>query len=126
MNKTLLLILAILSILVLSSVGTASTKVTVCHVPPGNPDNEQTIEVSEKAVDKHLDHGDYLGECGAEPEFDTCNAWGYTGVCATWDEFSEYSAANPGDGFLAGPPAPGGECAENEGCYVSSWTLGLG
>ena len=37
--------------------------VTLCHVPPGNPANEQTITVGESAVDAHLGHGDYLGEC---------------------------------------------------------------
>lgn len=38
-------------------------KVVICHVPPGNPDNAHTIEVSENAVDAHLAHGDYLGAC---------------------------------------------------------------
>jgi hypothetical protein len=38
-------------------------KVTICHIPPGNPDNAHTIRVSEYAVDAHLDHGDYKGEC---------------------------------------------------------------
>jgi len=38
-------------------------KVTICHIPPGNPDNAHTIRVSENAVDAHLDHGDTLGEC---------------------------------------------------------------
>jgi hypothetical protein len=38
-------------------------KVKICHIPPGNPDNAHTIRVSENAVDAHLDHGDYKGEC---------------------------------------------------------------
>jgi len=46
-----------------------STKVTLCHVPPGNPANAHTIVVGEAAVPAHLAHGDYLGEC--EP---ACNA----------------------------------------------------
>ena len=41
-----------------------ANKVTICHVPLGNPDNSQTIEVSENAVAAHLAHGDSLGECG--------------------------------------------------------------
>ena len=41
-----------------------ASKVTICHVPPGNPANEHTITVSENAVPAHLAHGDYLGECG--------------------------------------------------------------
>lgn len=36
-------------------------KVTLCH-KPGTPD-EVTIEVSVNALDAHLAHGDYVGEC---------------------------------------------------------------
>jgi hypothetical protein len=41
----------------------AGQKVTICHIPPGNPGNAHTITVSENAVDAHLAHGDTLGEC---------------------------------------------------------------
>jgi len=37
--------------------------VTICHLPPGNPDNAQEIEVGADAVPAHLEHGDYEGEC---------------------------------------------------------------
>ncbi|ATX81537.1 hypothetical protein Ga0123462_0667 [Mariprofundus ferrinatatus] len=40
-----------------------SEKVKVCHLPPGNPDNVQSIEVGESAVQAHLAHGDTLGSC---------------------------------------------------------------
>ena len=42
----------------------ASWKVTICHIPPGNPDNAHTITVSWSAVVAHLSHGDALGQCG--------------------------------------------------------------
>ena len=38
-------------------------KVDICHIPPGNPSNFRTINVSENAVQDHLDHGDLLGPC---------------------------------------------------------------
>lgn len=38
-------------------------KVTICHIPPGNPSNAQTITVGAAAVNAHLNHGDTLGEC---------------------------------------------------------------
>lgn len=41
----------------------AQEKVTICHVPPGNPDNAHTIRVGAPAVDAHLAHGDTLGAC---------------------------------------------------------------
>ena len=39
-------------------------KVTICHIPPGNPGNAKTITISESALAAHLAHGDYLGACG--------------------------------------------------------------
>ena len=48
---------------------TKSDKITICHIPPGNPSNVHTISVSQKALDAHLTHGDILGECGqVDPE----------------------------------------------------------
>ena len=38
-------------------------RVTICHIPPGNPDNAHTITVSMNAVPAHLAHGDYCGPC---------------------------------------------------------------
>jgi len=39
-------------------------KVTICHIPPGNPENAHTITVGEPAVITHMTkHGDTLGEC---------------------------------------------------------------
>ena len=36
------------------------TKVLICHIPPGNPNNAHTIEVSANAVEAHLAHGDFV------------------------------------------------------------------
>ncbi len=47
-------------------------RVVLCHVPSGNPDNAHAITVGASAVDAHLAHGDYLGECeGRHPEPDS-------------------------------------------------------
>lgn len=37
--------------------------VTICHIPPGNPNNPITITISINALPAHLAHGDYLGAC---------------------------------------------------------------
>jgi len=39
-------------------------KVVLCHIPPGNPENPQTVQVSLNAAAAHLNHGDYVGPCG--------------------------------------------------------------
>lgn len=45
--------------------------ISVCHMPPENPENAHVIEISESALDDHLAHGDIKGdECpiGGEAE----------------------------------------------------------
>jgi len=52
-------------------------KATICHVPPGNPDNPQTLCVGVAAVPAHLANhaGDHLGACAGNPCGDgTCDA----------------------------------------------------
>ena len=43
-------------------------KVTLCHIPKGNPSNVHTITVSVPAYGAHLAHGDYEGPCDYDPE----------------------------------------------------------
>jgi hypothetical protein len=43
--------------------GYGAAKVTICHIPPGNPNNAHTITVGAPAVPAHLAHGDTLGSC---------------------------------------------------------------
>ena len=39
-------------------------KVTICHIPPGEPENRHTITIGAPAVAAHVrDHGDYIGAC---------------------------------------------------------------
>jgi hypothetical protein len=45
------------------SCGINNNKVLVCHLPPDNPANYQTICVGPTAVPDHLSHGDFLGDC---------------------------------------------------------------
>lgn len=47
--------------LVPQDVAAGDLKVTICHIPPGNPENVQVIEVSESAAQKHIArHGDSI------------------------------------------------------------------
>ena len=38
-------------------------KVTICHIPPGNPAKARTLSIGADSVADHLDHGDTLGPC---------------------------------------------------------------
>ena len=61
-------------VLLLGSTAMAGApKVDICHIPPGNPGNPQSIRVGTSAVAAHLAHGDTLGTCsGCEPVSDLC------------------------------------------------------
>ncbi len=41
----------------------AEEKIVICHSPPGNPNNKQTLEVAVSALQAHIDHGDKIGPC---------------------------------------------------------------
>jgi hypothetical protein len=43
--------------------GNDDHKITICHIPPGNPENAHTIEIGESAWPAHITHGDYKGKC---------------------------------------------------------------
>jgi len=47
---------------------TGNEKVTICHIPPGNPANAHSITVSINAVPAHLAHGDAIGQCSPPSE----------------------------------------------------------
>jgi hypothetical protein len=53
--------------------GHDSTKVLVCHIPPGDPLDAHTICISPHAVPAHLAHGDILGACAPPPPPAPCS-----------------------------------------------------
>jgi hypothetical protein len=44
-------------------------KCTICHLPPGNPSNAQTLTIGCSAVDAHMRNhpGDCMGPCPCQP-----------------------------------------------------------
>lgn len=63
--RRLLLIMFLISLgLTFGNVQAGTDKVTICHIPPGNPANAHSITVSDSALPAHLAHGDSVGDCG--------------------------------------------------------------
>jgi hypothetical protein len=44
----------------------AGGRITICHIPPGNPGNKHEIEVDASAWPAHQGHGDTMGACPAD------------------------------------------------------------
>jgi hypothetical protein len=115
--------------------GCPPPKQLICHVPPGNPDNEHDLCVGTPAVPAHLAHGDRSGSCGdgsvgppcgdgvCDPEVgencstcpDDCRPAPGAGADGSADD-AESSGA-PGAAVLA--PAP------TAGCSVGTTPSGL-
>jgi hypothetical protein len=81
---------ALVAVLALGSPAWAA-KVTVCHVPPGNPANSHAISISENAVQTHLNHGDFLGEC--------CPCWEVSELQSVTAE-NQFGLSCVSDGFF--------------------------
>jgi hypothetical protein len=66
-NKTTLLRIAVLFLIGATAMAQGNDKVTICHVPPGNPANAHTITISPNAVHAHIpgnnQHSDFYGPC---------------------------------------------------------------
>lgn len=60
-SKGIIFLILLLAIIFVATAYAA--KVTVCHIPPGDPENYHDITISETALQAHLDHGDYEGTC---------------------------------------------------------------
>ncbi|MBU0957382.1 MAG: hypothetical protein KKF56_01080, partial [Nanoarchaeota archaeon] len=67
--------------------GDDGEKENICHIPSGNEDNAQTIEVSKSAIDDHLSHGDYFGKCFEDDDETLGSGGASTGIFGGIDRF---------------------------------------
>lgn len=113
LNMTAVLILA-LSVLSCNK----NNKVSICHIPPGNPANKTNMQVSPAALAAHKAHGDYLGTC--TEKVDPCDA-----CYASYQDCLESAGGNKKEMLnceaaykkcteLAGPCEPKNPCQECE------------
>jgi len=85
-------------------------QVTICHVPPGNPNNVHTITVSSNAVPAHLRHGDAVCAPGNE---DCCFNSGTSSAVCTNLETDASNCGVCGNACSNGQSCVAGVC---EGC----------
>ena len=113
------------------SAAASDKKVTLCHRPPGNPGNLQTLAVAEAATGAHLAHGDTLGACatgcqgnplacddGNACTSDRCLANGecaHTAVTCDDGNTCTTDACHPVTGCLA-LPREEGSCDDGDAC----------
>ncbi|MCE9669205.1 hypothetical protein LY474_15445 [Myxococcus stipitatus] len=91
-------------------------KVTLCHIPPGNPANAHTITVGAPALKAHVKHGDTLGACDGEPDGGSGEPDGGSGEPDGGSGEPDAGSGNPDGG--SGPTCtPAGEaCDESTVC----------
>jgi hypothetical protein len=69
-------------------------KIEICHIPPGNPNNPQTITISKSAWAAHLSHGDHKDECDDDDEDDDNHNGGGKAGTATITLFKAVTTDN--------------------------------
>ncbi len=108
-----------------------AAKVTICHVPPGNPSNFHTITISDNALPAHLGHGDLVGACSANCgqlcddgnacTIDACDAGGHCAATHPPVNCNDSNACttdscNPATGCASAPKT----CVDGNLCTVDS------
>ena len=85
-----------------------AAKVTVCHVPPGNPENFHDITISENALQAHLNHGDFVGSCA-----ENCAT-----VCDDEDACTQDYDTDFGECVCLSAPRPAVDCDDSNECTL--------
>jgi hypothetical protein len=104
------LVLAALVAVPQLAAGQSTDKVTICHIPPGNPANAHTIVVGAPAVPAHLEHLDHLGPCVCVPDDNQCGP-GF-GACCPGLVCNNGLCAPPSAGVMP----VGGACTSDANC----------
>lgn len=106
---------------ILSMPSFAGSKVEICHTPPGNPQQTETITVGENSVPAHKSHGDKVGSCFQSQ----CPCSGVRsdpnqGYDFAWDDTFDATSAVNGRCYIGDS---GGEIRNNQGEFMGmgSW-----
>ncbi|MCF7844462.1 MAG: hypothetical protein K9M03_01360 [Kiritimatiellales bacterium] len=106
--------------------GEEESKVTICHYPPGNSGNAQTLQISTSAWPAHRLRGDRVGSCeddkdgdGVPNSMDLCpNTYMPESVPREHMLFNRYALTSNGDAFRNGPRKKigGYSISDTKGC----------
>ena len=115
----------------------AADKVTICHIPPGNPDNAHAITVGAPAVPAHVaQHGDVVCAAGNSNccpgdttasavctnfETDANNCGGCGIICATGETCTDGECSAVPVPTCTAPGAPCGACGAGA-CFANCGT----
>jgi hypothetical protein len=134
---TLAMLLASHALCSSPAIAAGSQKVTICHFPPDDPANFQTITIKAPALAAHLQHGDFLGPCANDCllfasvcddndpcTVDTCKP---DGTCAAplpinCDDGNACTSdsCNPSTGDCVNTPTTGASCNDTNGCTTGN------
>ncbi|MEK7590808.1 MAG: type II secretion system protein, partial [Patescibacteria group bacterium] len=97
---------------------TLNDNFSICHHPPGNPENSNTLSISDSAWPSHESHGDTLGACPGDPDPDSEESSSSSSSSAASNSSGISSAqssaggASSGGGSSAGGGGGGGSCED--------------
>lgn len=91
-------------------VTTLNDKFLICHHPPGNPENTNTLSVADSAWPSHESHGDTLGACPGDPDPDPESSSSSSAASSVSSAQSSVGGASSGGSSSAG--GGGGSCED--------------
>ncbi len=100
-----------------SGLAAPAAKVTLCHVPPGNPANVQLVSVGAPAVGAHMKHGDAVCAAGDS----ACCVTGGSATCTSLQDDADNCGAC-GHACAAGQTCTAGTCVTTSACPVIEGT----
>ena len=107
--------LIMVTVLGFVTIAHAGDKMEICHVPPDDPDNYHTINVSDKALAGHVRHGDkFMEPCDADCD----TICGDENMCT--QDYDPTVGCAIGGCYPEPIPLPPGSCDDGNLCTVDS------
>ena len=86
----------------------ASDEISICHYPPGNPQNMQTISIVDSAWPAHQAHGDTYGRCAIENPASSSSTSSLSPSSASASSSAQTSSSIPASSSFSSAAGGGG------------------